>query len=121
MKMAKADKDDIDRCIKFFQFVEEFMEYGTHTPQEKRDPETGESESIKLTDEEFVEKLREMWGRRFGPSGVDCAWQRVVFGCDILITNVCDPNSDVLEVRPDWAAKLVDTETSEQPTSEPTA
>lgn len=104
MKMAKASKDDIDRCCKFFQFVEEFMEYGTHTPQN----DEYEEESIDLTDEAFVERLRTMWGGRFRPNGVDCAWSRVVFGCDILIDNVCDPNADTLEWKPEYAAKLAE-------------
>ena len=33
MKMAKASKEDIQRCVKMFHLIEEFMEYGTHTPQ----------------------------------------------------------------------------------------
>jgi hypothetical protein len=102
MKMAKASKDDIQRCIKFFQFLEEFMEYGTHTPEN----DECEEDSIDLSPEEFTEKLRELWGGRFKPAGVDCAWTRVVFGCDILIDNVCDPNADTLEWKPEYAEKL---------------
>lgn len=102
MKMAKATKDDIQKTIEFFRFIEEFMEYGTHTPEN----EETEEESIDLTDEEFVERLRKLWGGRFRPVGVDCAWSRVVFGCDMLINNACDPDADTLELRPDWA-KLI--------------
>lgn len=102
VKMAKASKDDIDRCRKFFQFVEEFMEYGTHTPES----DEFEEDSIDLTDEMFVKKLRELWGRRFGHQGVDVAWNRVVWGCDLLIDNVCDPDSDTLEWKPEYAKKL---------------
>ncbi len=103
VKMAKASKDDIDRCRKFFQFVEEFMEYGTHTPEN----DEVEEDSIDLTDEMFVEKLREMWGGRMvRRPGVDTSWNRVVWGCDILIDNVCDPNSDVLDWKPEYAEKL---------------
>ncbi len=102
MKMAKADADDFQRCIRFFQFIEEFMEYGTHTPEN----DDVEEESIDLDDEKFVEMLRKMWGGRFKPAGVDCAWSRVVFGCQILIDNVCDPNADTLEWKPELAALL---------------
>lgn len=102
MKMAKATKDDIQKTIEFFRFIEEFMEYGTHTPEN----EETEEESIDLTDEQFVERLRKLWGGRFRPVGVDCAWSRVVFGCDMLINNACDPDADTLELRPDWA-KLI--------------
>ena len=102
MKMAKASKDDIAKCRNFFQFIEEFMEYGTHTPE---NDET-EEESIELTDEVFVHMLRTLWGGRFRPSGVDASWSRVVFGCDILIDNVCDPDADTLEWKPEYAEKL---------------
>lgn len=102
VKMAKASKEDIQKTIAFFRFIEEFMEYGTHTPEN----DEVEEESIDLSDEDFVERLRAMWGCRFKPAGVDCSWSRVVFGCDILIDNVCDPNADTLEWKPEYAEKL---------------
>mgnify|MGYP000890696501 CR=1 FL=1 len=97
MKMAKASKEDIDRCVKFFQLIEEFMDHGTHTP------EHFEEDSIELTDEDFVQRLRELWGGSDRPLAVDSSWRRVVFGCDVLINNVCDPDADTLELRRDWA------------------
>ena len=99
MKMAKASKDDIEKCIKFFQFLEEFFEDGTYTETDNDEPE-------RLTEEEFLDRLRQMWGGRWKPPGVDCSWMRVVFGCDILIDNACDPNADTLEWKPELAAKL---------------
>jgi hypothetical protein len=102
VKMAKADKDDIDKCIKFFRFIEEFMEYGTYTEPN----DEVEEESIELDDEKFIEMLRKMWGGQFKPAGVDCSWSRVVFGCDILIDNVCDPDASTLEWHPDFAKEL---------------
>lgn len=104
MKMAKASKDDIQRCVKMFHLIEEFMEYGTHTPQN----DEYEEESIELSDEDFVERLRAMWGGRFRPAGVDCSWSRVVMGCDILIDNVCDPDANTLEWKPEYAEKLAE-------------
>jgi hypothetical protein len=106
VKMAKATKDDIQKTIEFLRFIEEFMEYGTHTPEN----EETEEESIDLTDEQFVERLRKLWGGRFRPVGVDCAWSRVVFGCDMLINNACDPDADTLELRPDWAKLIAEPE-----------
>lgn len=102
LKMAKASRDDFDRVIKFFNFIEEYMEYGTHTPEN----EDFEEESIDLDDEKFVEMLRTLWGGRFKPPGVYCMWSRVVFGCQVLIENVCDPSADTLEWKPELAAKL---------------
>lgn len=102
LKMAKASKQDIERCIKFFQFIEEFFEHGTHTPE--NDDE--EEESIDLSDEDFVKRARALWGGPGEPAGVDSSWRRVVHGCDTLIDNVCDPDADCLELRPDWAKAI---------------
>lgn len=102
MKMAKASKEDIQRCVKFFQFIEEFMDHGTHTPEN----DEFEEDSIDLSDDVFVHMLRTLWGGRQRPSGVDVAWSRVVYGCDILIDNVCDPEADTLEWKPEYAQKL---------------
>jgi hypothetical protein len=102
MKMAKADQDDIDKTIAFFQLVEEFMEYGKHTTWTDDD----EEQSVELDDVAFVEKLRSMWGGRFRPNGVDCAWMRVVFGYQVLVDNACDPNASTLEWKPELAKLL---------------
>jgi hypothetical protein len=102
MKMAKSSKDDVRKVIAFFRFIEEFMEYGTHTPEN----EEFEEDSIDLTDEQFVEMLRKMWGGRFKPAGVDCMWMPVVFGYDVLVENCCDDDSDVLELRSDWTEAI---------------
>jgi hypothetical protein len=102
VKMAKASPEDITKVREFFQFLEEYFEYGTHTPEN----DEVEEESIDLTPEQFMELLSRKWGGRFKPAGVDSAWSRVVFGCEILIQNVCDPDADTLEIRPDWAAIL---------------
>ncbi len=102
MKMAKASKDDIRSCAKFFEFLEEFMEYRTYTPEDDEHEET----SVELTDEEFMGKLRELWSGRSAGHAVDTSWRRVVWGCDLLIDNVCDPNEDTLEWKPDLKAKL---------------
>jgi len=111
--MAKASADDIDCLINFFRFVDEFMEYGTHTPEN----DELEEESIELTDTAFVERLRKLWGGRFKPPGVFGSWSRVVQGCEILIRECCDPNLDHLEWRPDVKAFL-ESQQSEVP-SEP--
>jgi len=102
MKMAKASQDDIDKVIAFFRMAEEFFEYGTHTPEN----DDFEEESVDLSDAEFVEKLRDLWGGRFRAAGVDAAWCRVVMGYQVLVDNVCDPDADTLEWKPEYAEKL---------------
>lgn len=102
VKMAKASPEDITKVREFFQFLEEYFEYGTHTPEN----DELEEESIDLTPEQFMELLSRKWGGRFKPAGVDSAWSRVVFGCEILIQNVCDPDSDTLEWKPSIAKQI---------------
>jgi hypothetical protein len=102
VKMAKASKDDIQKVIAFFRLIEEYLEHGTYTLES----EEGDEEAIELSQEQFIELLRKMWGGRFRPAGVDCMWSRVVFGCDMLIDNCCDPASDCLELRQDWAKAI---------------
>lgn len=105
MKMARATKDDIQRCIKFFHFIEEYLEFGTHTPENAVEEEI----SLDLTEEDFVAKLREHWGGPFTHRpGVDCCWRRVVHGCDILIDNICDPDADALDWKPELKAALAE-------------
>lgn len=102
VKMAKASEKDIERTIEFFQIVEEFMDQGTYTAPD----DTADDATRYLTDEEFVALLREKWGGRFKPAGVDASWQRVVWGYDTLVKNACDPNLDYLEWRSDILAFL---------------
>ena len=86
-----------DKTCKFFNMIEEFIEYGTHTPEN----DDYEEESIELDDAKFVELVRSMYGGRFKPDGVDVAWRRVVFGCDILIDNCCNPDEGHLAFKPE--------------------
>lgn len=99
MKMARASAAEVDKCIKFFQCIEEYFERGTYT-------EHNTDNEQQLSDECFVELLRKMWGGRFRPQGVDCAWMRVVFGYSVLVDNCCDQNADTLEWKPEIASKL---------------
>ena len=92
VKLAKASKSDILVVTRFFQMLEEVIEYGNWTPRE-----TGVEEPV--DDERFLELIRELWNE-YGP-GVGASWGRVVHGCDLLIDNCCDPESDVLEWRKD--------------------
>lgn len=105
MKMAKASEDDFQKTIEFLQFIDEWMEYGTCTEKSDGDDDD-DHEPVKLTEEQFVERLRKMWGGRFRPPGVDCSWSRVVHGAKVLIDNVCDPDADTLEWKPELRAKL---------------
>lgn len=96
MKMAKASKEDLDQVRQFFDMLEEVIEYGTFTKPD--------DDSEDISDEQFVSLIRKAWNTR--GEGVGTAWRRVVYGCDILIDNCCDPAADTLEWRPDIAAMM---------------
>jgi len=103
MRMAKASKDDIDRLRKFFQMIEEVMDYGTLThPPTGPDGEGAEEE---VDDIRLCELIREHWGHR-GPGVGAGSWFRVVFGVDVLIDNCCDPDLDYLEFKPEIKSAL---------------
>ena len=104
VKLAKADKDDIAQMVKFFHMLEEAIEYGTYTTSDDAEPE-------QVDDERLLDLIRAAWNER-GP-GVGTAWRRVVWGCDTLIANCCDPDSDVLEWRKDVREWLESQQTSE--------
>ena len=97
MKMAKASADDLRQVNEFLQMIEEFVEYGTYTAGEDDEPEP-------IDDSQFIELIRDKWGI-YRP-GVSHSWFRVVFGCQILIDNCCDPDADTLEFRPDIAKAM---------------
>jgi hypothetical protein len=102
MKMAKASKDDLRRVREFMDAVEEYLDYGTYT---KPDDEC-EEESVDLTPSEFAELVRDQFSRGL----VRACWRRVVYGCDILIDEVCDPAADTLEWKPEIAKLLAEVE-----------
>ena len=91
--MAKASKDDIKRVAALFNLLEEVLECGTYTADQ-------ESEPVPVTLIDLTAMLQRQWEAR---PGVASAWRRVVFGCDMLIDNCCDPDSDTLEWRPEVA------------------
>lgn len=84
MKMAKADKAEWERVMKFVQELEEEIKY-----PEKTDEELGK------------------WVRN-----APCMF-RVVFGYQVLVDNCADPDSDTLEWRPELKALLEKASASE--------
>lgn len=84
MRQAKASKEDIQALVDFFNDLDEALEgYG-------RGP----------TDERLAAIIGRHWNT------VSCSWRRVVFGCEMLIENCCDPELTYLEWRKDVAEFL---------------
>ena len=120
VQMARATAEDVRKVIDFFETLEAFFgdglyqksetEHGqgeTEHGQGETEHGQGETERRRLNDSEVLDILREMWG---GPGTrertVDSAWFRVVFGYSTLVEACCKPDSDVLELRDDWAFEL---------------
>lgn len=93
MVQAKATPDDIRQMVDFFGMLEEAIEYGTYTADDESEPQT-------ITPELLWNLVRTAWGQR-GPGLGAGTWGRVIFGCDMLIRQLCNPDVDYLAVRPD--------------------
>ena len=109
MKMAKASEDDVQRLVKFMEFLETYVEEGV----DNRDPEIDDPPQI--DDEAAMDIIREEFSRFTRRANVMGSWRRIVWGFSVLADNCCDPDSNVLE----WSAdlrKLI--ESSESPALE---
>lgn len=111
MRMAKADANDIGQCRDFFHLYEYVIENGELTDEIiKSDWEEGDVEYKELM--KHVIKKEEKWAR--GSVGefdyysffydwhtiLAPRWRRVVWGVEILIESVCDPQKDYLDYSP---------------------
>jgi len=91
MRMARASADDFTALIAFFGMLDEVMEYGTYTPPDDENEEVSQD----VDEERLAELIFEMWPR------VGVSWNRVVFGGQMAIDQLTDPNLSYLAVRPD--------------------
>lgn len=85
MKMAKASKADIKAMQEFFDTIEEHIE---------------EYSSAKKIGDYVRQCMRGV---------LASARNRVILGCDILIDNVCDPDKDYLDYKPELKSLLPET------------
>jgi hypothetical protein len=106
MRMAKAPKEHVDRLRIWLQFTDELS---------KIDPEyKKEWESFKedwSEDEDFqpiIKHCQDENGRFVYPyyfdyfqSNISYIHMRIIFGYEVLIDNVCDPELDYLEFKPE--------------------
>lgn len=103
VKMAKASKDDVDRLIKFFEWLETVCDEGVDNSK----PYDEESDSYpEIEDDEAMEAIKAEFSRWTRRPTVAGSWRRVVWGFATLCDNVCDPSSDVLEWKPEIKAIL---------------
>lgn len=110
MRMAKATDDDIDVVIKFFNLFEQVCENGEFN--EKDLSEWDDEDEDRLEIQKFIIKKEDKWAR--GSHGeldyfaffehwckrIAPRWRRVVFGCQVMIENACDPMESHLAYSP---------------------
>lgn len=93
MKMAKASTQDLAAVASLLMELEEAIENRTYYLS------NGDIE-LDSSDERLARLVRRLWPL------ASTSWRRVVYGCEMLINNCCDPNADTLEWRPDIAGFL---------------
>jgi hypothetical protein len=117
MKMAKASEDDLKRVESFFEWLEEFVDYGTNAEFKSEDDEGEEdSEGRILHDEQVIERIRMEFSRFTRRATVAGSWRRVIWGMRILLENCCDPDATTLEWNPELKALI---EAADSPSLEP--
>lgn len=106
MQMAKASKEDIQKMIDFFSIWELMEEREWEIDSTDYEDELNE----KLAPYDYrkhrdsygdfeIQSVKDLFFQNwFGE--MDFRWRRVVFGCDILIDNVCDPDKNILAFHP---------------------
>jgi hypothetical protein len=117
MKIAKADKEDIESTMNFLQAAEMALErskYGMRCAEsnwEQLDDDDADMIMIqgirkRMADDDGCEPhevdnrllMYEFLQRKF--RAASSSWRRVVWGCDALIDTFCDPTVDHLESLP---------------------
>ena len=102
MKMARATKEDVEHLTKFLQWLERFEEYGEDL--RTLDEETGECSSI--SDADALSYITSEFGRFGRKRSVGSCWNRVIWGYQVLHDNVCDPEKDYLDWKPELQAVI---------------
>jgi hypothetical protein len=115
MTMAKADRNDLQTTLDFFNACELALESGKWSlrcPEDKWE-DLDEDDEDRILIKKIKKSLVEEQGTEYIDSRIlmyeflkekfaaaSCNWRRVVWGADILIENVCDPMEDHLAFFP---------------------
>ena len=106
MKMSKAPKEHVDKLRTWLQFTDELTSIDPENEREWQRFKDDWSE-----DEDFdpiIKHCEDEDGRfvysyyfDYFQSHISHIHMRVVFGYEVLVDNVCDPNLDYLEFKPE--------------------
>lgn len=123
MKMAKADEQEFDKVMSFIQVMDElFMSRFFSNEDDWRDWDDDNEEKKLLLEieKEIRETDGELWDgsvdnrlvlyefikRRWRQANYCGSFDRIVMDASVLIDNVCDPDLDYLEYKPEIAAAI---------------
>lgn len=107
MRMARATLADREAVRQMLRLIEDYQQWGEWWPDPNGEPERLASDSA------FAERLLRMMSDAPG------ALQRVVWGFETLVDQVCDPTLDYLDYKPELkqmaadAARVVKAEQAE--------
>ena len=113
MKMAKAKPNDFKLMHKLHSIMENVFDNQSH-PYDIDKELTDEDDEKSLV----FEAIKRWWERD------SHSWMRVVWGCEMLIENCCDPDGECLEFNPLFAAsddllEALETAIADSPWSDP--
>ena len=114
MKMSKAPKEHVDKLRTWLQFTDELSQID---PENSREWESFKEDWSEDEDFNLIIKHCEDNENRFiyeyyfdyYRSNISHIHMRVVFGYEVLVDNVCDPDLDYLEFKPE-IKKFLDSE-----------
>jgi hypothetical protein len=114
MRMAKAPQEHVDRLRKWLQFNDELCKIDPTNEFEwdefKKDWEDDFNQIIKHCEDE--DGFNWEYYMDYYQSDISHIHMRIIFGFEVLVDNVCDPELDYLDFNPELK-KLLETEEDE--------
>lgn len=112
MKMARASADDVDTLQNFLEWLENYADNGTDN---RRPPDDEDGDFPEISDEDALQYISSQFSRWTRGNTVMTCWRRVVYGFQILHDNVCDPDADHLDWKPELKAIIENAQPFESP------
>lgn len=124
MKMSKADEQEFEKVMSFIQVMDElFMSrsfFSNEDDWRDWDDDNEEKKLLLEIEKEIRETEGELWDgsvdnrlvlyefikTRWRQANYSGSFDRIVMDASVLIDNVCDPNLDYLEYKPEIAAAI---------------
>ena len=117
MKVAKADKEEFDNVYDFINIMDELFDSRWAFSQEENWKEWDEDDPNKQLIDKIAKEVEHEFGdcyylnnlilfefikRKWKETNYCGSFQRIVTDAECLIDNVCDPDLDYLEFKPEY-------------------